>query len=375
MPKTDEAPAWFSAQMEANRKKIAEDTAATVGRLSATLNEKIEQTNRELSKHNHDVDAIMKEMQRNINNCIRRDDPISKSGTWAAAAASASAADKQKQTPPMRRQTDSSRSYWWSRRCARFWSIEGETEGELRAGLMDFLNEKMHIPSGHVCTEDIISVRRHRAARGKKEIGEVIVLFADVSTRDRITYYSRNLGNWVDPRGKPTAGVRPDVPAHLGGVHRTLMRYGYALHSKYKFDKNLKRNVRFDDSEETMVIDVRLPGREKWVTVRFERALKDQRDMQRRDDEMIEDIEDFLSTNPGSATGMAGDHAPGMVASSASSSNAATTGQRHQAGQSGRCTPSAAASAATPMDMSSSSQQLPPRGPQNAFDFTWSGEK
>ena len=58
MPKTDEAPAWFSAQMEANRKKIAEDTAATVGRLSATLNEKIEQTNRELSKHNHDVDAI-----------------------------------------------------------------------------------------------------------------------------------------------------------------------------------------------------------------------------------------------------------------------------------------------------------------------------
>ena len=59
-------------------------------------------------------------------------------------------------------------------------------------------------------------MRRHRQAREKKEIGEVIVLFCDVTTRDRIVSYARNLGPWVDPLGKPTAGVRLDIPAHLG---------------------------------------------------------------------------------------------------------------------------------------------------------------
>ena len=100
MPKTDEAPAWFTAQMEANRKKIAEDTAATVGKLSATLGERIDQTNRELSKHRHDVDAIMKEMQKNIDRCIKKDDPVNKEATWAAAASTQQVPDKHKLPPP-----------------------------------------------------------------------------------------------------------------------------------------------------------------------------------------------------------------------------------------------------------------------------------
>ena len=39
----------------------------------------------------------------------------------------------------------------------------------------------------------------------------------------------------------------------------------------------MKRNVRFDDTELTMVIDVKFPGKERWITVGYDRALEDRR--------------------------------------------------------------------------------------------------
>ena len=93
MPKTTEAaPAWFTqhldAAMETNRTKIAADTAATVAKFSASLEAEIEKTNQNLAKHKHDVDEIMKRMQKNIDNCIQRDDKeIPAANSYAIAAA------------------------------------------------------------------------------------------------------------------------------------------------------------------------------------------------------------------------------------------------------------------------------------------------
>ena len=75
MPKTtEEAPAWFTAHlniaMETNRTNIAADTQATVEKLSASLNDKIEKTNQNLAKHKHDVEEMMRKMQSDIDKCI-----------------------------------------------------------------------------------------------------------------------------------------------------------------------------------------------------------------------------------------------------------------------------------------------------------------
>ena len=110
------------------------------------------------------------------------------------------------------------------------------------------------MPTGDVTNEDIEHVRRMCLRRDKQNVGEVIVLFSSIEVRDRVASYARNLAEFIDGQGKPTAGIRIDVPDHLSGVHRTLLQYGHAMWSKHRRDPNLKRNLRFDDVERPFVL-------------------------------------------------------------------------------------------------------------------------
>ena len=66
--------------------------------------------------------------------------------------------------------------------------------------------------------EDILDIRRIRIGRRKKSLAEVLVVFVDNDCRDRIFSYARNIADFHDEKsGKPTAGMRLDVPAYLGG--------------------------------------------------------------------------------------------------------------------------------------------------------------
>ena len=49
------------------------------------------------------------------------------------------------------------------------------------------------------------------------------------------------------------------------------------MYVKYNKSKDFKRNVRFDDVEMTFCLDVKFPGKESWITVKYERALRDRR--------------------------------------------------------------------------------------------------
>ena len=134
----------------------------------------------------------------------------------------------------------------------------------------------MKVPSADIGRSDVVNVRRLRSGRGRQPDGEVLVTFADVDTRDRICSYARNLGPFVDADGKPTAGVRMYVRTHLGGVHKTLLQYGHNMRQKHGQD--FKRNIRFEDAELSLAIDIKLPGKSsKWVTVSYPHALADRR--------------------------------------------------------------------------------------------------
>ena len=133
------------------------------------------------------------------------------------------------------------------------------------------------MPSGTVGTEEVEHVRKVRLRRGKQNQNEVVVLFSDVEARDRTVSYARNLAPFVDKEGKPTAGVRFDIPDHLTGVHKTLLQYGHALWAKHAKNPNFRRNIRFDDTEKTFCIDIKFPNRKDWITVDHRRALLDKR--------------------------------------------------------------------------------------------------
>ena len=132
-----------------------------------------------------------------------------------------------------------------------------------------------------------------RQRRGREDHAEVVVLFADIETRDRIASYARNLGQFVDGKGKPTAGIRYEIPDHLTGVHRTLLQYGHALWTKNNKSADFKRNVRFDDTSMTFCLDVKLPGKTTWLSVTHERAAKERKHSQNNEQE-----EDLLSLGP-----------------------------------------------------------------------------
>ena len=166
----------------------------------------------------------------------------------------------------------------------------GETEDELRSGLKEFFYVKLNMPTDCVKEDEVQHVRRVRLRRGRQNQGEVVVLFNDIETRDRVVSYARNLAPFVDEKGKPTAGVRFDIPDHLTGVHKTLLQYGHALWTKYNKDQDFKRNIRFDDTEKSFCMNVKLPGKQSWITVDHGRALADKRKNRASVDE------DLLST-------------------------------------------------------------------------------
>ena len=133
------------------------------------------------------------------------------------------------------------------------------------------------MPPGDVSPDDVEHVRRMRLRREKQNLGEVIVLFSSIEVRDRVSSYARNLSAFIDAAGRPTAGIRIDVPDHLLGVHRTLIQYGHAMWIKHKKDPEMKRNIRFDDVELSFCIDFRFPAHKDWISVSFQRALRDRR--------------------------------------------------------------------------------------------------
>ena len=171
------------------------------------------------------------------------------------------------------------------RRSSRIFPIQGETEQEMRTSLREFFITKMKIPARDIQEEDIEQVRRVRLRRDKEGLGEVTVLFCDLETRDRMVSYARNLGPFVDSAGKPTAGIRFEIPDYLSGVHKTLLQYGHALWNKYNKDAEFKRNVRFSDVDMSFCLDVKIPGKVDWTTVSYEREMREKRFSLCREDE------------------------------------------------------------------------------------------
>ena len=90
------------------------------------------------------------------------------------------------------------------------------------------------------------------------------MVFSDSDTRDFVLSHARNLA------GKSDMGVRIDVPPQLLGVKRALYEYGYIL--KNEIGIGFKRNVRYEDAEQTLVTDVFYPSDKKWERINFIQA-------------------------------------------------------------------------------------------------------
>ena len=261
----------------------------TIDRNMKKLSDRIDQTQDDLRTHKEQMGRELAKMREELG--AERPMPALSSYADAAAAAKPMADATPKHAAGSDRREH---QYWRARRSSRFFPINGETEEELRKSLRLFCTEKLRILAEDLQDDDVEHIRRVRQRRGRESFAEVVVLFNNIETRDRITSYARNLGQFVDAKGKPTAGIRFAIPDHLTGVHRTLLQYGHALWTKNNKSGEFKRNVRFDDTGMTFCLDVKLPGKTTWLTVNHERAAKERKLSQNND---LQE-EDLLSLGP-----------------------------------------------------------------------------
>ena len=154
--------------------------------------------------------------------------------------------------------------FYLSRRSGRFWSIEG-SESELLGASVLFLQNILRIPESENVALKIESVRRTRTAYSSKIKNEVLIVFDSPSTRDFVFSHGKNLAGESKESGKPTNGMRIDYPAHLGSDYRALDSYGARL--RKEAGTGFRRNIRFNDDEMGIYMDIKFPDQEKWIRV------------------------------------------------------------------------------------------------------------
>ena len=173
------------------------------------------------------------------------------------------------------RADDEYNKYERARNSLVFYPIEGETTEAMMMALQKFITNDMQIPKGEVKRSQIELVRRVRSTRNARARNELLVLFSDTESRDFVLSHAKNLADHKDTAGKPTAGVRIEVPNALLNTKRDFEQYGYALRNELGSD--FKRNIRYDDANRTLVMDVKYPGNVKWERITFDQAQRGNR--------------------------------------------------------------------------------------------------
>ena len=84
---------------------------------------------------------------------------------------------------------------------------------------------------------------------------------------------STNLATCTDHEGKPTAGIRLEIPDELADSFCLLSRFGTRLRARH--GPGTKRHIKFDDYSGSLYSNVKLPGDESWTRVTVPMASDD----------------------------------------------------------------------------------------------------
>ena len=153
--------------------------------------------------------------------------------------------------------------FWEARSSLLLWPIESPTE----AALHGFLRDKLSVDAATI--EDLGEVTFKKQAITKKQRdsnirNEYCVTFENKRIRDDIKANAANLANHRD-----TAGMRLAVPDHLQKEFKLLMSLSYDLKQKHA---DLKRNIKFDETNLSLFMDVQFKRDGPWRRIRPEQA-------------------------------------------------------------------------------------------------------
>lgn len=90
---------------------------------------------------------------------------------------------------------------------------------------------------------------------------------------DDVFASANSLADAVDSEGRPTAGIRLEIPRELEDTFSLLSRFGTRLRARH--GQGTKRHIKFDDFTGSLFTNVKLPGDVNWTRVTPNMARED----------------------------------------------------------------------------------------------------
>ena len=144
------------------------------------------------------------------------------------------------------------------------WPVK-DTGGGLVAAVKDFIEKILEVDTLAVNRLGVEAVSPTQHLPRSKIIDEVLVNFFSVDDRDLVYAHAKNLAKH---QGK--AGIRLEIPQHLKSEFKLLEGHGNNIRTMY--GPTVKRSIRFDDSECSLVLNMKLSADDPWVSVSVEQA-------------------------------------------------------------------------------------------------------
>ena len=150
-----------------------------------------------------------------------------------------------------------------ARRSLRLWPVPGNSRLELWRAAGAFVTQNLGLTDLAESVFEDVSKVALPSGPGVKD--EVLVRFKDPTVRDSVIGSSAKLAPFRDANGRPTAGIRIEVPPHLQTEFRALFRYGQLLRTRH--GPGTRRHVKFDDAQSGLFLNAKLPGDENWSRI------------------------------------------------------------------------------------------------------------
>ena len=176
-------------------------------------------------------------------------------------------------------------AYDIARRSVRLWPVAGQDRTSLWTSTGDFLRDKLDL-EGSLRDSMFESIERVTAPSGPGAKDEVLVRLKEPQHRDLIVGAASKLAPYVDETGRPTAGIRMEVPKELLPDFRTLYRYGQNLRARH--GPGTRKHIKFSDMDRSIFLNVKLPGDESWSRVSVEIARRGLKKRSEATDEQLE---------------------------------------------------------------------------------------
>ena len=169
---------------------------------------------------------------------------------------------------PTRPFTGQQAKYDFARRSLRLWPVWGRDDQEIRRESLRFIRDKLLINTALLTDDQVDRVRRTRQprrAKGKVN-NEVLITFTDKYARDEVAAGAKNLSEYKNEAGDPTAGLRLNYPNHLGADFKALEWYGAEMRKIH--GDGTRRSIKFDDEVDGLCIDIKIPAEADWHRIR-----------------------------------------------------------------------------------------------------------